>query len=132
MSRTDGCPCQPVGGRSPCRARRGRCGLRSNHAIHKTIRSHIQHQANGTYLPLEDVRRDDLRAVSIEERKRSAERRGGDTPEDSLSDDSSPAGLSVVDSLLEEIVEQQGLELRSLLVRLGDVIQEDRLPNRVR
>lgn len=83
-----------------------------------------------TYLRLEDVRRNDLRAVAVEEGKRSAERRSGDTPEDSLGDDSSPAGLRLVDGLVEEVIEQEGLEVGGLLVGLGDVVQEDRLPNR--
>jgi hypothetical protein len=127
---TYGCPFQSGGGHSPCRGERGRCGHQSSHANH-SISTTFETRPGETYLRLEDVRRDDLRAVAIEERERSAERRSGDTPEDSLSDDSSPAGLRVVDSLVEEVVEEQGLELVVLLVGLGDIVQEDRLPNRV-
>ena len=50
------------------------------------------------YLSLQEVGRDDLTPIAIEEGQGGAESGGGDTPEDSLSDDSSPARLSLVDS----------------------------------
>ena len=48
-------------------------------------------------LGLEEVGRDDLAAVTIEEGKSGAECGGGDTPEDGLSDNSPPTGLGLVD-----------------------------------
>jgi hypothetical protein len=53
--------------------------------------------------------------------------RDGDSPESGLSDNSPPSGRSLLDSRLEEVVEQQGLELVVLLEGGGDVGQEDRL-----
>jgi hypothetical protein len=38
----------------------------------------------------------------------------------------SPPSLCLVDSLVEEVVEKQVLEVRVGAVRLGDVLQEDR------
>jgi hypothetical protein len=35
-----------------------------------------------------------------------------------------------VNSLVEEVIEQEGLEVVVLLISLGDVVQEDGLPNR--
>ena len=78
-------------------------------------------------MSLEEVSGDNLAPVTIEEGKSSGESGGGDTPENSLSNDSPPAGLSLVNSLVEEVVEEQGLELAVLLVGGGDVLQEDRL-----
>ena len=49
-------------------------------------------------LCLQEVGRDDLAAVAVEERERGAERRSGDTPECRLCDDTSPTGLRLVHS----------------------------------
>jgi hypothetical protein len=49
-------------------------------------------------LRLKEVGWDYFTAVAVEEGKRRAERRGGDTPEDSLRNDASPAWLCSVDS----------------------------------
>ena len=78
-------------------------------------------------MSLEEVSGDNLAPVTIEEGKSSGESGGGDTPENSLSNDSPPAGLSLVNSLVEEVVEEQGLELAVLLVSCGDVTKEDTL-----
>lgn len=83
--------------------------------------------ARDAYLSLDEVGRDDFAPVTIEECQGGAERGGGDTPEDSLSDDAPPTGLSLVHSLVEEVVEEQRLEARVLLVRRRDVTEEDRL-----
>lgn len=47
-------------------------------------------------LGLEDVGRNDLGPVAVEEGESSGEGGRGDTPEDGLSDDTPPAGLSLV------------------------------------
>ena len=78
-------------------------------------------------MSLEEVSGDNLAPVTIEEGKSSGESGGGDTPENSLGNVSPPAGLSLVNSLVEEVVEEQRLEARVLLVRRCDVTEEDRL-----
>lgn len=82
-----------------------------------------------TYLRLEDVGRDDLAAVTVEECKGGGEGRRGDTPENGLCNDAAPTGLSLVDGLVEEVIEKQRLEVAVLLVRGGDIAQENRLDN---
>ena len=47
-------------------------------------------------LSLEDIGGDDLAPVSVQESKSCREGRSGDTPENGLSDDAPPAGLSLV------------------------------------
>ena len=49
-------------------------------------------------LSLEDIGRDDLAPITVQESKSCREGGSGDTPEDGLSDDAPPAGLSFVDS----------------------------------
>ena len=49
-------------------------------------------------LRLNEIGWKDLTAVAVKECKGCAERRGGDTPEDGLSDDSSPAWLRFMNS----------------------------------
>ena len=83
-------------------------------------------------LRLENVRGDDLAAVAVEERQGGGERGHGDTPDDALRDNAPPAGLRLVDGLVEEVVEEQRLELGRLDVRRGDVAEEDRLSRMVR
>jgi hypothetical protein len=48
-------------------------------------------------LSLEDIGRNDLAPITIQEGKGRREGRSGDTPEDGLSDDAPPARLSFVD-----------------------------------
>ena len=48
-------------------------------------------------LSLEDISGDDLAPVTVQEGKSCRESRGGNTPENGLSDDAPPAGLSLVD-----------------------------------
>lgn len=67
-----------------------------------------------------------LGAVAIVEGKRGGKGRCGDTPENGLGADVSPAGLSVVDSLVEEIIEEKVLEVGVGAESLGDVLEEDR------
>ncbi len=79
------------------------------------------------YLSLQEIGRDNLAAVSVEERERCAERRERDTPDDALSDDAPPTGLGLVHSLVEEVVEQKRFKLEVLVVSGSDVTKEDRL-----
>lgn len=55
-----------------------------------------------THLRLQEVRGDDLAAVTVEEGKRSAERGGRDAPENSLGNNTPPAGLGLVHSYTGE------------------------------
>ena len=76
-------------------------------------------------LSLDHVRGAVLRAVPIEPCKSGGKGRSGNTPLNTLADDVSPAGLCLVDGLVEEVVKQQILEVGILAVRAGDVLQED-------
>lgn len=76
-------------------------------------------------LGLEEVGREVLGAVAVEEGQSGAEGGGGDTPESTLGNNVSPAGLGVVDGLGEEVVEEQVLEVGVGAVGVGDVLQED-------
>ena len=67
-------------------------------------------------LGLEHVRGQVLGAHAVEERQGGRERRGRDTPQRALGDDVAPAGLRLVDGLVEEVVEQQVLEVGVLAV----------------
>lgn len=80
-----------------------------------------------TYLCLEKVGGDDLTSVAIEEGKGSGEGGGGNTPENGLRDDTPPARLRFVSSLVEEVVEEQRLKVAILLVGGGDVTKENTL-----
>jgi hypothetical protein len=74
------------------------CGRRSNHAI-TTLSVTAQDARNSsTYLTLDEVGRNNLAAISIEERQSGAEGGCGDTPKDSLGNHTSPARLRLVDS----------------------------------
>lgn len=89
-------------------------------------------------LSLEDVGGDDLGPVAIEEGKSGGEGGRGDTPKNGLGNHTPPAGLRLVHgcettrqgekrvtteegmverTLVEEVVKEEGLELRLLLVR---------------
>lgn len=102
---------------------------RSSHAESRDRQCcpHVQRVVKVAYLCLEDVRGDDLTPVAVEERQSSAEGRRRDTPEDGLSDDASPAGLRLVDGLVEEVVEEQRLKVGRLRVGGGDVTKENGL-----
>jgi hypothetical protein len=76
-------------------------------------------------LSLQQVRRKILGSVSIVEAQSSAESRGGDTPKGTLADDVSPSVLSLVDGLVEEIIEQQVLEIGVVSVCMCDIFQEN-------
>jgi hypothetical protein len=78
-------------------------------------------------LSLQKVRRHDLAPVAIKEGKSCAKCRGWDTPENSLSNDTSPARLGLVNGFVEEIVKEKGFQLRVFLVGRGDISQEDAL-----
>ena len=76
-------------------------------------------------LSLEEVSGEQLATVTVEEGESGGECGGGDTPEDGLSDHATPALLSVVDGLVEEVVEEKILELGVLAESSGDVLEED-------
>lgn len=80
-------------------------------------------------LSLQQVGWEILGTVAIVEAKSSAEGRGWDTPESTLADDVSPSGLSRVDGLVEEVIEQEVLQVRVLAVGAGDILEEDRADN---
>ncbi|KAI6770536.1 hypothetical protein HG530_005165 [Fusarium avenaceum] len=76
-------------------------------------------------LSLEEVGGEVLGAVTVEPRQSGGEGGSRDTKEGSLGNDVSPAGLSLVDGLVEEVVEEKVLELRLLTVGVGNVLEED-------
>lgn len=76
-------------------------------------------------LSLQQVGGQILGAVSVEPGQSSGEGRGGDTKLSSLGDDGSPAGLGLVDGLVEELVEEQVLQIRLAAVSRGDVLEEN-------
>jgi len=76
-------------------------------------------------LGLEQVGREVLRPVPIEPRQRSREGRGRDAEQSRLGDDVAPAGLRLVDGLVEEIVKEQVLEVGVAVVRRTDLLEED-------
>lgn len=80
-------------------------------------------------LGLEEVGRELLGTVTVVEAKGSAESRSGDTPEGTLADNVSPASLGVVDSLVEEVIEQEVLEVGVFAVSVGDILQENGADN---
>ena len=86
---------------------------------------HLRHIV--THLALQQVGGQDLAAVTVEEREGSAEGRKGNAPDDGLGHDAPPAGLRLVDGLVEEVIEEQRLKVLGLLVCGGDVTEEDRL-----
>lgn len=76
-------------------------------------------------LGLQQVGRQVLSAVTVEPRQSSGEGWGWDTELSSLGNNVSPAGLGLVDSLVEEVIEQQVLEIGVVAVSAGDVLQEN-------
>ena len=81
------------------------------------------------HLCLNEIGGNNFAAVSVEERESGAERGERDTPDDALSNDTPPAGLCFVNGLIEEVVEQERFKILVLLVRGGDVTEEDGLDN---
>jgi hypothetical protein len=77
-------------------------------------------------LSLKEVGGEVLGAVAVVEGKSGAEGGCGDAPENGLGADVSPASLRVVDSLVEEVVEEEVLEVRVGAESLGDILEEDR------
>jgi hypothetical protein len=67
-----------------------------------------------------------LGAVTVEPRQSGGEGWGWDTEESGLGDDVSPAGLGLVDSLVEEVAKEEVLEVVVLTVGGCDVLEEDR------
>lgn len=76
-------------------------------------------------LGLQQVGGQVLGAVSVEPGQGSGEGRGGDTKLSSLGNDGSPAGLGLVDGLVEELVKEQVLQVRLAAVSRGDVLEEN-------
>lgn len=76
-------------------------------------------------LGLEETGGEDFCAVAVVEGQGSREGGEWDTEQDTLCNDSSPSVLSLVDGLVEEVVEEQVLELWGLAVGVGDVLEED-------
>jgi len=76
-------------------------------------------------LSLEKVGGEVLGAVTVEPRQSGREGGSRDTKEGSLGNNVSPTGLSLVDGLVEEVVEQEVLEVRLAAVGVGDVLEED-------
>jgi len=78
-------------------------------------------------LGLEHVGRKNLTPVPIEEGESGTESGSRNTPKDGLSDHAPPSGLSLVDSFVEEIIEEQALQLVVLLISSSDVAEENTL-----
>lgn len=76
-------------------------------------------------LGLEKVGGEILGAVAVEPRQGSGEAGGWDSEHRGLSNNVSPAGLGLVDGLVEEVIKQQVLELGVAAVGSSDVLQED-------
>lgn len=76
-------------------------------------------------LGLEQVGGQVLGAVAVVEAEGGGEGGSRNTPEGSLADDVTPAGLGVVNGLVEEVVEEEVLEVGVVAVSLGDVLEED-------
>jgi len=77
-------------------------------------------------LGLQKVGREVLCPVAVEPRKRAGESGCGNTEQGSLGNNVSPAGLSLVDSLVEEVVEKKVLKVGVVAVGRGDVLKEHR------
>lgn len=76
-------------------------------------------------LGLEQVGGQVLGAVAVVEAESGGEGGSRNTPEGSLADDVTPSSLGVVNSLVEEVVEQEVLEVGVVAVGLGDILEED-------
>jgi len=76
-------------------------------------------------LSLEEVGREILGAVSVKPGQSGGESWGRYPEECGLGDDVSPAGLRLVDSLVEEVVEEEVFQVIVGAVCGGDVLEED-------
>lgn len=76
-------------------------------------------------LCLQQVGGEVLGAVTVVETERGAESWGGNSPNSTLGHNISPAALSVVDSLVEEVIEQKVLEVGVAAVCIGDILEEN-------
>ena len=76
-------------------------------------------------LGLEQIGREILGSISVIERQRRAERRRGNTPQRTLSNDIPPTRLRIMNSLVKEVIKQEVLQIRVRAVRLCDVLEED-------
>ena len=77
-------------------------------------------------LRLEKIGREVLGTIAVIPAERGAESRKGDAPQSPFTDDVSPAGLCLVDGLVEEVVEEQVFEIWIVAVGFCDILQEDR------
>jgi hypothetical protein len=77
-------------------------------------------------LSLQHVGGQVLGAVTVEEGQSSAEGGSGDSVLDSEGNNVTPSLLSLVNGLVEEVVEEQVLQVGVGTVSRGDVLQEDR------
>lgn len=77
-------------------------------------------------LCLKQIGRKVLGAVAIKEAESSTKGWRGNPPQGTFADNVSPAWLSMADSFLEEIVEQQVLEVGVTAVSGSDVLEKDR------
>jgi hypothetical protein len=75
-------------------------------------------------LYLDEVGRQLLAAEAVEEGQGGREGRNGDAPLDGSGDGLTPGVLTVVDGVLEEVVEEKVAELRVLVERRFDVAQK--------
>lgn len=80
-------------------------------------------------LSLEEVGGQVFGSVAIKPRQGSGERGDGETKERGLGDDVSPAGLSLVDGLVEEVVKEEVLKVGVVAIGGGDVLEEDGADN---
>ena len=77
-------------------------------------------------LSLQQVGRQAAAAVTIEVGQRRRESRDGKALLDGRRDDSTPGRLCFLDRLPEEVVQQKVFQVRVLVKRVLDVLQEDR------
>lgn len=82
-----------------------------------------------THLCLKEVCCNNFTAVAIKECKRRAECGCGDSPKDGLRDNSPPTRLGLMDSFVEEIIEEEGFDVDVLLIGGSNVAKEDTLNN---
>ncbi len=66
-----------------------------------------------------------LGSVAIVEAQRSGESRSRNTPQSALADNISPARLSLVDGLVEEVIEKEIFQLGVTAICACDVLQEN-------
>ena len=77
-------------------------------------------------LSLEHVGWQILGSIAIVPAQSSSESRSWDTPQSTFANDVSPSRLSLVNGLVEEVIEQQIFQVRIVAVCAGDVLEKDR------